>query len=191
MGEGNSVLQLDLQLSDEEIYLLGSILAHWGTLEHEVFVQTLTTFDPDSTSNDDLPPKSFNNMQFTETLRHWKERVLGRAEGDRRQVLAEIYAEIERLKSPRDALAHGMWHWSPEAPDVISTVRVSKKMVITTKFDAESLREIASALARLNFRLRYPGGIDDLARERMEIGFHVSRRGFEMLFRKPGVSAEE
>lgn len=183
-SDKEDILALGLPLSDEETYLLGSIAAHWGTLEHEVFTQALSSFDTEDGEGTELP-KSFNNIQFAETLSIWKERVLSRYIGERRAVLDVVHDEILRLKELRDALAHGMWHWSPESPDVVTTTRAKKREIITTTFSVDALRDLASSLARLNFRIRYPGGVTDLAAERAASGLHISRKGFEMLFGHP------
>ncbi|HTH07980.1 MAG TPA: hypothetical protein VMA55_00280 [Acidovorax sp.] len=189
MEEGaEDMLALDLQLSDEEYFLLGKIIAHWGAIEHAIFIQTLMTFD-DAEVSESLP-KTFNNIQFTETLALWRERVLGKAEGDQLASLTNIHDEILRLKAPRDALVHGMWHWSPDTPNVISTIRAKKREVIITKFSTDFLRDLELGLAKLNFRIRYPGGITELVAERMQAGLHLSRKGFEMLFGKPSKSPD-
>ena len=189
-SEAEDIVALDLQLSDEEYFLLGTIVAHWGALEHEIFVQTLKSFGSGEVSDNVELPKSFNNLQFTETLALWKERVLGSAEGNHLAALTKAHDEILRLKAPRDALVHGMWHWSPDISHVISTVRAKKREIITTKFSTEALRDLAFRLAQLNFRIRYPGGIKEIAAERTQAGFHLSRKGFEILFGQPGTTAD-
>lgn len=180
---------LDLQLSDEEVHLFGLIAAHWGTLEHEVFTQALKSFGSDEGDGAELP-KSFNNIQFTETLEVWKNRVLSKFDGEPRAVLDAAYEEVLRLKEPRDALVHGMWRWSPEKPNVITTTRAKKREIISTTFSVEALRDLATSLAKLNFRIRYPGGVADLAAERAENGLHISRKGFEMLFGHPAEASD-
>lgn len=190
-SETEDMLALDLQLSDEEYYLLGTIVAHWGALEHEIFVQTLMTFDNGEASDGEKLPNSFNNLQFTETLALWKERVLGRAQGDHLTALTKAHDEILRLKATRDALVHGMWQWSPDTPHVISTVRAKKREIIATKFTTEALRDLAFGLAKLNFRIHYPSGIKDLAAERMQAGGgHFSRKALEILFGQPKAAAD-
>jgi hypothetical protein len=111
------------QLTDAEIYSVGDIFVLWACLEHEIFAQTLVTFEAEINAADDLP-KEMNNLQFTPVLELWKARVAETANGLRAAVLKEQYNEIVRLKDARDALAHGRWDWSPEVPHQITTVPV-------------------------------------------------------------------
>ena len=165
----------DPQLSDHEVHFIGMIFIQWASLEHEVFVQTVSTFDA---GNGEIPelPKEMNNLQFTSVLELWKERVADKAPKGRAKVLQRQYQKICGLKSARDALAHGMWHWSPEDLGRISTIRVKKKEVITAHFSASCLGDMASELGEINFKIRFPGGLIDLARARLKEGGHMSRR---------------
>lgn len=179
-SDSKNIMALDLQLSDQEISCIGMVVAHWGSLEHEVFTQTLLSFD---SQEDDasILPKAMNNIQFTQVLSLWKERVVDTSRGKRSRSLREVYDALVDLKEPRDALIHGMWLWSPESIDRISTVRVRKREVITTHFDADYLGDFALRLARLNFLLRYPRGIIDLAAAHQRDGFYMSRKFLEMI----------
>lgn len=173
-------MMLDLQLSDREIFMIGTIVAHWGTIEHEIFMQTLLTFDDPQAKVPELP-KAMNNLQFTQVLALWKERVVDKSKGDRATVLRDVYEQLLDLKEPRDALVHGMWQWSPEHLDRISTVRVRKREVKTTHFNFEYLQDFALRLGRLNFSVHYPGGIVDLAASREKSGFYISRKGLQLM----------
>ena len=171
--------QFDPQLSDREVHFIGMIFIHWASLEHEVFTQTLKTFVTEGKKIHQLP-KEMNNIQFTGVLDLWKERVADKASSRRKKVLQRQYAEILKLKDVRDALAHGMWHWSAEDLERISTVRVRKRQVITAHFPAKALGDIGSKLGTINFKIRFPGGLIDLARERMKQGGYISRRAMGM-----------
>ena len=175
-----SIMALDLQLSDREIFMIGTIVAHWGTIEHEIFMQTLITFDDPQAKTDELP-KAMNNLQFTQVLALWKERVVDKSKGKRARVLRDVHEQLLGLKEPRDALIHGMWQWSPENLDRISTVRIRKREVKTTHFDFEYLQDFALRLAKLNFSVRYPRGIVDLAASRQNAGFYISRKGLQLM----------
>ena len=169
----------DPQLSEHEIHLIGTIFVQWASMEHEIFVQTLSTFESEITNADQLP-KAMNNLQFTGVLELWHERVVKRGSGRRKQVLQRQHDEILRLKDARDALAHGMWHWSTSNLGQISTIRVRKKEVITSHFTVHALGRFASKIATINFRIRFPGGLADLARARMKEGGYISRRAMTM-----------
>ena len=169
----------DPQLSDHEIHFIGTIFVHWASMEHEIFIQTLLTFAPEITDPDQLP-KAMNNLQFTGVLDLWNERVAKKASGRRAQVLQRQHKEILRLKDARDALTHGMWHWSATELAQISTIRVRKREVITSHFTVEVLGRFASKIAEINFKLRFPGGIIDLARARMKEGGYISRNAMAM-----------
>lgn len=175
-----SKMTLDLQLSDRELFMVGLIVAHWGTIEHEVFVQTLLTFDDSQTKAADLP-KAMKNLQFTQVLALWKERVVDKSKGKRAAVLSDVYKQLLALKESRDALIHGMWQWSPEHLDRISTVRVRKHEVKTLHFDFEYLQSLALRLAELNFSIHYPRGLVDLAAARQNIDFYISRKGLWLM----------
>lgn len=167
--------QWDPELSDSDVHFIGMIFIHWASLEHEVFMQTLKTFVTGGEEVHPLP-KEMNNIQFTGVLDLWKERVADKAPARRTKVLQRQYDQILQLKETRDALAHGMWHWSAEDLGRISTVRVKKRAVITSHFSAQALADIASKLGAINFKIRFPGGITDLARAYMEQGGSISRR---------------
>jgi len=167
--------QWDPELSDREVHFIGMIFIQWASLEHEVFMQTLKTFVTEGEVVHPLP-KEMNNIQFTGVLELWKERVAGKASRRRAKVLQRQYDEILKLKDIRDALAHGMWHWSPEDLGRISTIRVKKREAITSHFSAKALGDIASKLGVINFKIRFPGGLIDLARARTEQGGYISRR---------------
>ena len=94
----------------------------------------------------------------------------------RAKVLQRQYQKIVKLKAARDALAHGMWHWSPEDLGRISTIRVKKRQIITSHFSAKSLGDMASELGEINVKVRFPGGLIDLARAHMQEGGYMSRR---------------
>lgn len=175
-----SIMALDLQLSDREIFMIGTIVAHWGTIEHEIFMQTLLTFYDPQAKDSELP-KAMNNLQFTQVIALWKERVVDKSKGKRASVLRNVYEQLQDLKEPRDALIHGMWQWSPDHLDRISTVRVRKREVRTTHFDFEYLQDFGLRLAKLNFSVRYPRGIVDLAASRQSAGFHISRKGLQLM----------
>lgn len=179
-GDSKQIMALDLQLSDREMFLIGMIVAHWGSLEHEVFAQTLLSFDTPQVQADALP-KAMNNIQFTQVLSLWKERVVDKCKGKRSTAFRVVHDALVELKEPRDALIHGMWLWSPSNMDRISTLRVKKREVITTHFDSDYLQEFAFRLAKLNFMIRYPRGTIDLAASRQREGFYISRKGLQMM----------
>ncbi|WP_323706853.1 hypothetical protein [Xanthomonas dyei] len=162
------------------MFLIGMIVAHWGTIEHEIFMQTFVTFDDAQTKASDFP-KAMNNLQFTQVLALWKERVVEKSEGKRATVLRDVHGQLLDLKEPRDALIHGMWQWSPEHLHRISTVRVRKCEIKTSHFDVEYLQDLAMRLAELNFSVHYPRGTVDLVASRKDAGFYISRKGFQLM----------
>lgn len=168
------------ELSDREIFFIGKIIAQWGALEHEVFVQTLTTFDTPH-SEDRTLPKAMNNLQFSDVLKLWKERVADKMEGERGKVLQEQYDEILGLKDYRDALVHGMWECSSGELAKITAVRVRKKEVISVQFTADDLENFYRRVGSINFKLRSPGGIEELAQKMAEVGFYASRRWLSLM----------
>lgn len=167
----------DVPLSDKEGILVGRIIALWGALESEVFVQTLATFDVQDVEE---LPKAMNNLSFVKVLELWKARVADVAEGNRAVVLQQQFSRITHLHDSRNALIHGMWTWSMAEPEKISISRVSKKQVITMHFPAGSLADFHNELGAINFKIRYPGGVEDLAREREDEGGFISRRALCM-----------
>lgn len=169
----------DEELSDRETFLIGKIIAQWGALEYEVFTQTLMTFDtPDG--KEVVLPKTMNNLQFSEVLSLWKERVVDIAKKNHKKLLLIQYEKILKLKDYRDALVHGMWQWSPIELAKISTIRIRKKEVITIHFTADDLESFYRRVASINFKLRFPGGINELSQQVATKGFHISRRGLSL-----------
>lgn len=172
----------DVPLSDKEGMLIGRIIALWGALESEVFVQALATFNVQDIEE---LPSAMNNLSFVKVLELWKARVADVAEGERAVVLNQQFARITHLHDTRNALIHGMWTWSMAETEKISTMRVSKKQVITMHFPAGSLADLHNELGVINFEIRYPSGVEDLARERADEGGFISRRALCMLTDKP------
>ena len=166
---------LNIELSDREIFLIGQIMAQWGLLEHTVFTQTLLTFE---TSEDEEPqlPKEMNNIQFSGVLELWKQRVIEPETNEHYQKLSEQFDEIVRLKPGRDALIHGMWRWNPDEISKITSVRVRKRQIVEFHFTADDLEDFRRRVSSVNFHIRYPGGIEDLAQERAKEGIYMSRR---------------
>ncbi len=162
------------ELSDRETFFIGKVIAHWGALEHEVFVQTLMTFDaPDG--EEVALPKAMNNLQFTDVLSLWKERVADKTDGKRGEALQQQYERILKLKDYRDALVHGMWRWSSGELAKISAVRVRKKEIVSVQFTADDLENFYGRLGSINFKLRFPGGLEEFAQKRDEVGYYASR----------------
>ncbi|OXJ32693.1 hypothetical protein CFB82_20125 [Burkholderia sp. HI2714] len=184
MSDDDGMMVYDVELSDRETFHIGRIIALWGALEHELFVQTLMTFDLGTGELEKLP-KKMNGIQFTETLDLWKERVVGAAEGKRREVLELQYERICFFQEFRHALVHGMWDWSKSDPGRITSVRINKRVVRRVHFTADDLEQFNLALQRINFRIRYPGGTADFAREAAEQGHYVSRRAVALLSGHP------
>ena len=181
MNEDNGVdLGWDAELSDREVFLIGRIIVQWGAIEHEIFTQTLLTFGSSEGEQSPLP-RAMNNLRVTELLALWKQRVVDQSDGERSNVLQLQLNEILELKPFRDAIVHGTWEWSASDLSRVSTVRVRKRDVITTHFTAEDLANFYSRLSRINFKIRFPGGIEDLARQRAESGSYISRRALSML----------
>ncbi|WP_432755273.1 hypothetical protein [Pseudomonas sp. WMBT8] len=173
MSENDLIELYDLPLSDKEAILIGRIIALWGALESEVFAQTIATFDVQDVEK---LPRVMNNLNFLKVLELWKARVAEVEEGERAVLLEQQFENITRLHESRNALIHGMWTWSMAEPEKISTTRVSKKQVITLHFPAGSLADFHKELSVINFKIRYPGGVEDLARERENEGGFISRR---------------
>lgn len=162
----------DIGLLDAEIHHIGEIVAHWGAMEHEIFIQTIMTYD-DLNDKSQLP-KAMNNLQFSEVLELWKERVVDKTEGKRKAILMKQYEEINRLKDFRNALIHGMWDWDTDNLDVLKTTRIRKKEIIETKFMPGSLQDFTSDLGQINMLIRYPGGMAELLKEQCEQGGYVN-----------------
>ena len=167
---------LDLGLSDREKYFIAEIISQWGALEHEVFHQTLLTFEPG-----DALPREMNNLQFSGVLKLWKERVVDPASAKRIKALRDVHSGIAANQDARNALVHGMWGWEPSAPGRIFVTRVKRDQVIKTTFTADALQALALVISGLYFKLKYPRGLAELAQERARLGYSVSRRWIEMV----------
>ena len=87
---------LNTELSEREIYLIGSIVSQWGFLEANIFDQTLLTF-----ADTDCLPASMNNVQFSTVLKLWLEQVVERQNSTRKSVLNAQYAAIVSLNKYR------------------------------------------------------------------------------------------
>lgn len=171
-------IALNTDLSEREIFLIGSIVAQWGFLEAEIFEQTLLSFE----NEDSDPPASMNNAQFSAVLKLWLERVVEKHDDARRAVLKAQHEEIAYLADFRQAVVHSRWEWRPDAPGEITAIRVHKKNVKSVKFTADDLDNFSMRLGQVRYRIRYPGGHEDRAAEMSATGGYISRRGYELLF---------
>jgi hypothetical protein len=150
---------INLELSERELLSIGKIVALWGSLEYEIFCQTLASFS--SISGSKLP-KEMNNMQFSQVLALWRANVVGKATGKRKEVLQEQHKGIVHYHDFRNALVHGMWDWSRATPEKITATRIRKKEVLRTHFTADDLASFASALETINFKVRYQGVLKNM-----------------------------
>lgn len=151
---GKMMQLLDLELSERELYFIGRIVAAWGALESEIFTQTLQALNPNSL--DDLPPDMKNNLQPSCVRKHWKEQVVDKASGKRREVLLEQHEKIEALSEDRHAIVHGMWEYSKSEPEKITVWRVRKGDLEKKVFTADDLMNISLAVDQINYYLRFP-----------------------------------
>lgn len=158
----------NIELSTKELACIGHIIAQWGALEHEIFLQTIATFTKEETI-----PKEMNNIKFTGTLNLWHERVVLRS--NNRSTLQKAYQNILKLKDFRDALAHGMWSWNTDNPEKITSRRIKKKEIIEVTFTADDLCDFGEAVAEANFTIRYPGGKRDFLKSMMAHGGFMGR----------------
>jgi hypothetical protein len=82
---------INIELSERELLSIGKIVALWGSLEYEVFCQTLESFS--AISGGQLP-KEMNNMQFSQVLALWETHVVNKAVGKRKEILKEQHKNI-------------------------------------------------------------------------------------------------
>jgi len=78
-------------------------------------------------------------------------------------------------------LVHSMLHWSPQDIGVITAARVRNKEYISVKFTSDDLADFYQRLSRVNFSIRCPGGLEELAEQRMSQGGYINRLGIAML----------
>ena len=168
-----------VELSELELSCIGHIVAQWGALECEIFLQTLQTFGEQA----QVLPKVMNNMQFSGVLELWKERVVDQRNGEEKKNLEKQYSLIRHYHDYRNALAHGMWDWDRTSPAKIKTTRIRKREVISTHFTAVDLEDLSLEVAKINFNIRYPRGDEDLV-ELINRGGCIGRLTTGMLLRQ-------
>ena len=176
--------RIETELSKRELLSIGEIVALWGSLEYEIFCQTLSSFSEGEISSGRLP-KAMNNMQFSDVLAAWETQVVNKAAGKRKEVLQKQCEAIRYHHDFRNALVHGMWDWNIEAPEKISAIRVWKKEIRKTHFTADGLASFALALATINFKIRFPGGLADYANAMTSRGAYLSRRAVSAMASHP------
>lgn len=170
-------ITLSTELTDRELFLIGSIVAQWGFLEADIFDQTFLSFE-----DEDSPlPAAMNNAQFTAVLELWRERVVEKRDDARKALLKEQYHEIGKLSAYRQALVHSRWEWRPDAPGAITAIRVHKKTIKRVTLTSDDLLHLSLRLGQIRYRIRFPGGMEDRAAELAAAGGYISRRGWELL----------
>jgi hypothetical protein len=163
---------LDTGLTHEEEMIIGNIVAQWGSLEAEIFIQTLESFGSDLHVSQ--LPRAMRNRNFSDVLELWKVRVVEPSEDTVKKVFEEAYEKILKLKDVRHAIVHGMWEFSVRKPKTISTFRVKDDQIIHTTFEDGALADVGMKIAEINMSIRYPGGLEDYFREQMADGFYVN-----------------
>jgi hypothetical protein len=171
--DDDEMMLFGLELSEKELYFIGTIVALWGALEYEIFGQTLLALNPNSIKE---LPKEMNNMQPSQVLELWKTHVVDNTAGKRGEVLNKQYQLISHYANFRHAIVHGMWDWSPNTPETINVSRVRKDTIQITHFTADDLKDFALELGKINFKVKYPGGTEDHTRAMVEKGSYMSRR---------------
>jgi len=168
---------LDLGLSERELFFIGRIVAAWGSIESEIFIQTVQALNP--TSLDDLPA-AMNNMQPSRVRELWKEHVVDKAKGKRREVLLEQHRKIEQYSEDRHAIVHGMWEWSRSELEKLTVWRVKKNKLEQTVYTADDLMNISMAVDQVAYYIRFP-----LQADLADAGAFMSRRMRATLSRHP------
>ena len=174
---------IDVELSERELLSIGKIVALWGSLEYEIFCQTLKCLA--ALSGVESLPKEMNNLKFSLVLELWETHVVNNTVGERKKVLEKQCKAIHHYHEFRNALVHGMWDWSLAAPEKITAIRIRKREILRTHFTADDLELLASELAKINFNVRYPGGSEEYATAMAERGAHLSRRGLSLMTKNP------
>jgi hypothetical protein len=167
---------LSTQLSEREIFLIGSFVSQWGFLEADIFDQTLASF-----ADSEVLPASMNNAQFSGVLQMWLERVVNEQDDAISAVLRAQHKEIVSLTEYRQAVVHSRWEWSPETPDEIAAVRIHKKSIKRLTLTADNLAHLCSRLGQVRYWIRYPRGLEDRAKEMSAAGGYISRVGSDLL----------
>jgi hypothetical protein len=166
---GSDIIRLlDLGLSDRELYFIGRIVAAWGSIESEIFLQTVQALNPDSL--DDLPT-AMNNLQPSRVRELWKEHVVDKATGKRREVLIEQHRKIEQYSEDRHAIVHGMWEWSKNELEKLTVWRVKKNKLEQKVYTADDLMNISMAVDEVAYYINFPT-VGELA----DVGAFMSRR---------------
>lgn len=164
----------DIGMTTEELAVIGEIVAQWGSIEHEIFVQTVETFVGSNFLAESLP-KEMNNLNFLEVLSLWKERVVENSGDKTRVVFLAQYEALCRLAKYRNAIVHGMWEWSEADPKILITTRVRKKEILSIQFNPGDLHNLAKSLGEINFLIRCPDGLEDTLRDALhQDGYYVN-----------------
>jgi hypothetical protein len=173
---------LDVELSERELILIGKVVALWGSLEYEIFCQTLISLNP---SDSDALPKQMNNVQFSQVLDIWETLFVQNAKGRRKATLQTQCKAIRHYVDFRNAIVHGMWDWSGSAPEKISATRIRKREIIRTHFTADDLASFVSELQVMNFKVRYPGGRREYVKAMAKKGSSMTRLGLCLMTSNP------
>ena len=170
----------DEQLTDKEVYYLGKVVAHWGAIEYEVFIQTLQTFDGAVNNVSELP-KPMKNLNFSAVLDLWEERVINNTSGERGEILRIQLQKIKEASEFRHTLVHSMLHYSQTDIGRITASRVKNREYIQVDISGDDLLDFYTRLSEINFYLRAPGGADEFAEIKVREGGGFSRRGLAMV----------
>lgn len=168
---------ISTELSEQETYLIGSIVSQWGFIENEIFEQTYLSFG----EGEELPKSMVSNAQFSIILDLWLKRVAELKSSPKREILIGVYDKIKSLSEFRQAVVHSRWELDPSARGVITASRIHNKTIKRIKFNFKDLSEFSTDLGEIRYLIRYPGGLEDRAEEMNKVRGHLSREFWEAI----------
>lgn len=148
--------ELQSELTDVELMLLGSINVSWAYLEHQLFaVSSALANDLDPGADIQINIRNVNLMRRLEAFKTLIDHV---ADADTKKYLTSLRLKMSGLKRSRERITHGLWDWEPRFPAKMIASSFRPRHEFTEPFDSEKLQKLARAIAHLNFLFAFPGG---------------------------------
>jgi hypothetical protein len=159
-------------LSEAEFFWVGQMTCSWAMLEN---LMMGITKDAAAFYGQSLPD-NFETLPFKKRFTLFQEIMVHIKPEEVRKPLENVISRIAGVQEERHDFTHGTWEWNYEAPHKVTVDHARKKGHQNKKYDADSIRAIATRIAEINFVLTFPLGKDQFYAQQAKRGNSMSRR---------------
>ena len=143
------------ELQEAEVWVIGLITIQWAYLEHMLLFDTARMAEQAKFSKF---PSDATSLAFSRRLAAWRLTMEATINGKaKRARLLRLASRIANVKRDRHKIVHGLWEWSPSAPEKLSAYSFRPRVAFRDDgFSFNRLLKLADRIAAINFELTYP-----------------------------------